>query len=118
MTLEEFHAFCMHLPGAEEDFPFDQKTMVFKVGGKMFALVNIEEFRFVNLKVDPEESLKLQEKYAGTITPGYHMNKKHWISVQMDDSLPDQLIEKLVENSYNIVFDSLPAKTKQAIQTE
>ena len=107
MTLEEFHAFCMQLPNTKETFPFDQKTLVFKVPdnknkSKMFALTNIEEFEFINLKVDPEESLKLQEKYS-SITPGYHMNKKHWISVAMDESLPDSFIEELIIGSYNLV---------------
>ncbi|RUA32512.1 MAG: MmcQ/YjbR family DNA-binding protein, partial [Bacteroidetes bacterium] len=55
----------------------------------------IEEFEFINLKVDPEESLKLQDKYAGSIKPGYHMNKKHWISATLDESLPDDFIESL-----------------------
>ena len=115
MTIEDFHAFCLSLPHTFEDFPFDQKTMVCKVGlskqeSKLFALADIEHFEFINLKVDPEESLKLQEKYAGSIVPGYHMNKKHWISVSMDESLDDVFIEKLIEDSYTLVKKSLTKK--------
>ena len=118
MTIENYHAFSLSLPHTIEDFPFDQKTMVIKVGtadtNKMFALTNINEFEFINLKVDPEESLKLQEEYDA-ITPGWHMNKKHWISVAMDESLPDEFVEKLIENSYNIVLKSLPKKIREKI---
>lgn len=118
MTLEDFHVFCKSLPGSWETFPFDQKTMVFKVGSeetqKMFALVNIEEFAFVNLKVDPKRSLALQEEHEA-ITPGYHMNKKHWISVAMDESLPDASIEELIIDSYDLVKGSLPQKVQAAL---
>ncbi len=121
MTIEDYHAFCLSLPHSIEDFPFDQKTMVIKVGNaeqaKMFALTNIEEFEFINLKVDPEESLKLQEQYDA-ITPGWHMNKKHWISVAMDESLPESLIEGLIEDSYKIVKDSLPKKMQDQLGSD
>jgi len=104
------------LPSTLEDFPFDQKTMVMKVGtkeqSKMFALTNIDEFEFINLKVDPKESLKLQDEYEGAITPGWHMNKKHWISVAMDESLDDEFIESLIIGSYELVKKSLPKKIK------
>lgn len=121
MTIEDYHAFCLSLPYSIEDFPFDQKTMVIKVGSakdskhsKMFALTNIEEFEYINLKVDPEESLELQEEYDA-ITPGYHMNKKHWVSVAMDESLPDSFVEELILSSYNLVRRSLPKKVKDEL---
>ncbi len=131
MTIEEYHSFCLSLPNTFEDFPFDQETMVFKVGasksegspahidakcaGKMFALTHITDFEYINLKVDPDESLKLQDKYTGSIKPGYHMNKKHWISVSMDESLPDELVEDLILNSYNLVKMSLPKKVRDEL---
>ncbi len=119
MTIEEYHAFCLSLPHSIEDFPFDHKTMVIKVGvgkteSKMFALTNIEEFEYVNLKVDPQRSLELQEQYD-TITPGYHMNKKHWISVAMDESLPDELVEELIVDSYRLVLKSLPKRVRERV---
>jgi len=119
MTIEGYHTFCLSLPNTFEDFPFDQKTMVIKVGSskkesKMFALTNIEEFEYINLKVDPKESLRLQEEYDA-ITPGWHMNKKHWISVAMDESLPDEMVERLIEDSYNLVKKSLSKKVKDEL---
>jgi predicted DNA-binding protein (MmcQ/YjbR family) len=120
MTIENYHRFCLSLPNVIEDFPFDQKTMVMKVGtkeqSKMFALTNIDEFEFVNLKVKPEDSLKLQEQYDGAITPGYHMNKKHWVSVAMDESLPDEFVEGLIMDSYELVKKSLPKKMQEQMQ--
>ncbi len=119
MTIEDYHAFCLNLPFTIEDFPFDQKTMVFKVGNaeqaKMFALTDINEFNFVNLKVEPEESLKLQDEHGDAITPGYHMNKKHWISVITDESLSDEFVEGLIIDSYNIVKKSLPKKVREQL---
>ncbi len=130
MTIEDYHAFCLSLPHTLEDFPFDQKTMVMKVGtaeasspahigtkcaGKIFALTDITEFDFINLKVDPDESLKLQDKYEDAITPGYHMNKKHWISVAMDESLDDEFIESLIMDSYELVKKSLPKKVRDGL---
>ena len=119
MTIEDYHAFCLSLPNSLEDFPFDQKTMVMKVGtieqSKMFALTNIEKFEFINLKIDPKESLKLQDEYEGAITPGYHMNKKHWISVAMDESLDDEFVESLIIGSYELVKKSLPKKVKDEL---
>jgi len=118
MVIEDYHAFCLSLPYTIEDFPFDQKTMVMKVGtaekSKMFALTDINEFSFINLKADPEESLKLQEEYDA-ITPGYHMNKKYWISVAMDESLEDDFIESLIMDSYELVKKSLPKKVKDEL---
>ena len=119
MTIDDFHAFCTSLPHTFADFPFDQKTLVMRVGTKehsrMFALTNVEEFAFINLKTLPEESLRLQEKYAGTITPGFHMNKKYWISVAMDEALSDEYIEKLIEESYTLVLNGLPKKVREAL---
>ncbi len=120
MTIEDYHLFCLSLPNTFEDFPFDNKTMVFKVGAnkvdsKIFALTHIDTFEYINLKIDPKKSLELQERYDA-ITPGYHMNKKHWISVSMDESLPDEFIEDLILDSYNLVIKSLPKKVKDASQ--
>lgn len=81
---------------------------------KIFALTNIDEFEFINLKVDPEESLRLQEEHDA-ITPGYHMNKKHWISVAMDESLSDEFVEELIVDSYNLVKTSLTKKIKDEL---
>jgi predicted DNA-binding protein (MmcQ/YjbR family) len=118
MTIEDYHAFCLSLADVIEEFPFGPETMVMKVGNaksnKMFALTNIQNFEFINLKVEPEESLILQEEYPA-ITPGWHMNKKHWISVAMDESLSDEFVENLIEKSYMLVRKSLPKKIQDEL---
>jgi len=121
MKIEDYHAFCLSLPNTFEDFPFGQKTIVMKVGiskkeSKIFAITDVENYEFINLKVDPEESLKLQEKYGDVITSGWHMNKKHWISVVMDDSLDEEFIERLITDSYTIVKKSLPKKVRDVLE--
>jgi len=80
----------------------------------MFALTNIDEFESVNLKCDPEISIELREKYT-SVSPGYHMNKKHWITVQTKSNIPDVLIENWIQNSYNLVVSKLPKSTRQKL---
>lgn len=111
MNIEDFRTYCLSKPGATEDFPFDQKTLVFKVGGKMFSLTSIENFISVNLKCDPEKALELRADYSG-VKPGFHMNKKHWNTVTLNEDVTDQLINELVDHSYDLVVKSLPKKTR------
>lgn len=113
MNIEDFHNFCMAKPGATEEFPFDEKTLVYKVFGKMFALTNVDEFQSINLKCDPERAIDLRAEYKGII-PGYHMSKKHWNTVSTDGSVSDKLILELIEHSYDLVFASLPKKVREA----
>lgn len=115
MTLEQFRAFCIGKPGVEEGLPFGPDTLVFKVGGKMFALTGIDSFDYINLKCDPERALELREVYEA-IRPGYHMSKKHWNSVYMDGTLNDQFILELTDHSYKLVFNSLPKKVRQELE--
>ena len=96
---------CLALPQAFESFPFGEETSVFKTSGngKVFALSALSARPLsVTLKCDPEDSIALRETYA-EITPGYHMNKKHWISVGLDGALPRELVEELVYASYTLV---------------
>ena len=109
MNIEEFRNFCLSLPGATEDFPFGSDTLVFKVNGKMFALTNIDVFESINLKCEPEEAIDLRERYAAVL-PGYHMNKKHWNTVIMDQSIPDKLVKQWVKDSYDLVVSKLRNK--------
>lgn len=113
MNLEFFRDFCLGLPHVTEDTPFDANTLCFRVGGKIFAILDMETFDYVNLKCDPERSIELREQYPG-ITPGYHMNKKLWNSVSVRGNVPDPLILELAKQSYDLIFSSLPKK----IQTE
>ncbi|WP_106567177.1 MmcQ/YjbR family DNA-binding protein [Cecembia rubra] len=114
MTITYFRDYCLSKPGVTEDTPFDEKTLCFKVGGKIFAITDIFDFESVNLKSDPEQAIELRERYEG-ILPGYHMNKKHWNTVVCDGSVPDGLILQLVDHSYDLVFSSLPRKIQQSL---
>lgn len=114
MTLAFLRDYCLSLPGVTEDTPFDPTTICFRVGGKIFAITDLEHFEYVNLKCDPERAVELRERYPG-ITPGYHMNKKLWNSVSVQGTVPDALILELTELSYRLVRDSLPLKTRQSL---
>ncbi len=107
MNIDEYRNYCLSLKGTTEDLPFDENTLVFKVKGKMFALTDIDLFKSINLKCDPEEAIELRERYEG-ITPGYHMNKRHWITVKTDGSVPSGLIYELTEKSYKLIIKKLP----------
>ena len=103
MDVERFRAHCLQKPGVTEDLPFGPDTLVFRVVGKIFALCDVHDFDGINLKCDPERAIELRERYEG-ITPGYHMNKKHWNTVATDGSVPDKLILELVDHSYALVL--------------
>ena len=112
MDIESYRNYCMAKAGVTESFPFDEQTLVFKVMGKMFALADVDEFVSMNLKCDPERAVELREKYDGSILPGYHMNKKHWNTVVTDGTVPDMLLQELIDHSYDLVVSSLPKKLK------
>ncbi|HEX4886954.1 MAG TPA: MmcQ/YjbR family DNA-binding protein [Luteibaculaceae bacterium] len=114
MNAEDIRAYCLSKPGVEEGFPFDGSTLVFKVGGKMFALFDVDQFSGVNLKCDPEWAVELRERYAG-VTPGYHMNKQHWNTVVIDGSFSSADLIKWIDHSYDLVFRSLPKKQQLLI---
>ncbi len=110
MDLPDVIARFLSKPGAEETTPFGPDVLVYKVGGKMFALTVPEEFPArINLKCDPERSVILRDEYE-SILPGYHMNKRHWNTVVLDGSLPSRLVGELIDNSYDLVAASLPKK--------
>ncbi len=100
--------------GVVECFPFDQQTLVFKVIDKVFALADVDRFSSVNLKCDPEWAIELREKFPG-ITGGYHMNKKHWNTVETNGSVSDKLIFNLVDHSYDLVAAKLSGKKKKLL---
>jgi predicted DNA-binding protein (MmcQ/YjbR family) len=114
MNFEDFREYCLRKPFVSEGFPFDQSTLVFKVGGKIFALADIDEFTSVNLKTDPEKAIDLRETYSGII-PGYHMNKKHWNTVMINTDVPDLLFKQMIDDSYELVYRSLPKKMKDEL---
>jgi predicted DNA-binding protein (MmcQ/YjbR family) len=115
MTPAELRAHCLSFTGAEEAFPFGPRTSVFKVAGKMFALSQLgaDSFR-VSLKCEPELAEALREAYPAVI-PGYHLNKRHWNTVIIDGSLPDQTIREMIEDSYDLVVGKLPPARRRAL---
>lgn len=114
MHLEEFRDYCLKKPGVTESFPFDSNTLVFKVLGKIFTITGVDPFESINLKCDPEKAVELREKYDSVI-PGYHMNKVHWNTVLMDNSIPDQLIIQWIDDSYGLIVQSLSKKLKEEL---
>ena len=116
MDIESYRSYCLSKRGVTEEFPFDSDTLVFKVMGKMFALTDVTNFSSINLKCDPEEAIQLRESCAA-VQPGYHMNKKHWNTVLMDDTLPDKLVLSWIDKSYGLVASSLTKTQKIALQT-
>lgn len=115
MNIEELREYCLKKKGAEESFPFDASTLVFKVSGKMFALTSIDEEFSVNLKCEPEKAIELREKYTG-VQPGYHMNKKHWNTIYFDGSFTDAIAKKWIDDSYNLVVKSLTRIQQQQLK--
>ncbi|MFZ0171285.1 MAG: MmcQ/YjbR family DNA-binding protein [Acidimicrobiales bacterium] len=105
---------CGAFAEAELTYPFGDDTAVFKVAGKMFALVSLGDAPAqATLKCDPEEATALRRTYDG-VTPGYHMNKRHWVTVDLGAALPGELVADLVRGSYQLVVASLPARRRPA----
>lgn len=111
MTPDALVDLCLSLPQAIETFPFGEETSVFKTSGngRIFALSSLASVPFtVSLKCDPEESRALRDEFPQHITPGYHLNKKHWITIVLDGTVPDDLVEQLVRDSHALVRPKVP----------
>ena len=115
MTLEQLHQYCISKEKVTEGFPFDKDTLVFKAKEKIFALTSIknweEQIPSLNLKCDPDKSIRLREHY-NSITPGYHMNKKHWNTIQINKEVTDTLLYELIDHSYELTCKNVPKKRK------
>ena len=107
MNIEDFRDFCLSLPGTTEDTPFGPDTLVFKVGGKLFALTSLQTFESINLKCDPEQAVELRERYD-YVRPGFHQNKKHWNTVLIGTGATDPQLCQWITHSYQLVVASLP----------
>lgn len=114
MDLESYRNYCLSLPGTTEKMPFDEETLVFYVGGKMFSLTDINRFHMIILKCDPDKALDLREAYD-FVRPGYHMNKKHWNSIILDQPVSGALIKEWTLHSYQLVYNQLPKKIRSEI---
>lgn len=115
MNIEEVYTYCMSLPHAQETFPFDNTTLVFKVGGKMFAVLFLEKPDLVVTKCDPERAIDLRERYEG-INAAWHFNKKHWNQMDITGKVPQAVIEELITHSYDLVVAKLPRKTREMLR--
>jgi predicted DNA-binding protein (MmcQ/YjbR family) len=102
MDIESLREYCISKMNATESFPFGDDTLVFKTQGKIFALVNLDGDLSINLKCEPAFAIELRERHP-SVTPGYHMNKKHWNTVQLDGSVPDKEIHTWIDHSYELV---------------
>ncbi len=113
MNIQQFYELCLSKKGVTEHFPFDEDTLVFKVGGKIFALSSLKQWEngtpSVNLKCNPEKAQELRGQYDD-IQPGYHMSKVHWNTIVINRDVPDKLVKQLIDHSYELVFKSLPKK--------
>lgn len=117
MHLEELREYCLAKKGVEESFPFGEDTFVYKVMGKMFLLTGIEyqpvEF---NVKCNPEKAIELRENFS-CVKPGYHMNKNHWNTIVCDSSVSIKQLKEWIDDSYNLVVDSLPKNLKKELDS-
>lgn len=113
MNIEEIREYCLSKKTVKESTPFDDVTLVFKVAGKMFALLPLDETELsINLKCDPEKAIALREEYPAVI-PGYHMSKKHWNTIMAGELNNPLLLYKWIDDSYNLVVDGLSGKIKK-----
>lgn len=115
MNIEELDDYCLNKKGVTVSTPFDKVTLVYKVMNKMFALTNIDNFKSINLKCDPEYALELRAEHV-EIQPGYHMSKKHWNTVTLNESFEDIKVYQLIDHSYNLVVSGLTKKMQQELQ--
>lgn len=121
MNIQQYFDYCLAKKAVTEHFPFDEDTLVFKVGGKMFALASLKEWESgnaaINLKGEPDNNLELRAEYDG-INPGFHMNKSHWNTVDVNKDVPDSVVKKLIDESYTLIFKSLTRKIQAEINGE
>jgi len=115
MNIQNIRDYCLNKKAATEDYPFDEFTLVFKVAGKMFALVSLEKIPLqINLKCEPEKAIELREEYE-SVSPGYHMNKKYWNTITLDGSIKWNEIINWIDNSYDEVVKGLKKSEREKI---
>ncbi|MBJ7881508.1 MmcQ/YjbR family DNA-binding protein [Gelidibacter salicanalis] len=120
MNIQQLHAYCMSKKGVTEDFPFDADTLVFKVLGKMYALIGLKKWeagqKAINLKCDAEYAEELRAEYP-TIQPGYHMSKKHWNTIDLTtDEISPKFLSQLIDHSYDMVVKGMPKTMRESLQ--
>jgi predicted DNA-binding protein (MmcQ/YjbR family) len=115
MDIESYRQYCLAKPGVTEHTPFGPDTLVMKISGKMFTLTDLNSFGHIALKVIPEMGVELREQYT-SVVPAYHMNKMHWINVVMDGAIPDKLVKRWIDNSYDLVVAGLTKKEREKLK--
>lgn len=118
MEITEIYDFCLNKKGVTEHFPFDEDTLVFKIGGKFFLLLSLSKWengnKSINVKCEPVKAVELREIY-NAVTPGFHMNKKHWNTINTEYDLPISHIFECISDSYNLVLNSLSKNIQKEI---
>ncbi|NJK84755.1 MAG: MmcQ/YjbR family DNA-binding protein [Bacteroidales bacterium] len=114
MNVEELRLYCLQKKGSTESFPFDDETLVIKVMGKMFILINLTGDLSINVKCEPEKAIALREEYS-FVKPGYHMDKKHWNTIEIDGRVSKSLIFSLIDDSYDLVVSKLTKTEKNKL---
>ena len=115
ITQQELSTYCLSKAHTTEELPFDDVTLVYKVAGKIFAIAATDDWGHVNLKCDPDEALERRARYE-SVQPGYHMSKKHWITVPMDGTVLRETVFAWIDDSYNLIVAGLPTATRLEIQ--
>jgi predicted DNA-binding protein (MmcQ/YjbR family) len=114
MNPEEIRNLCLSFPGTSEEFPFDENVLVYKVHGKIFLLTDVRYFKSLNLKCDPELALELREKHTA-VKPGFHMNKKHWNTIEVPGDYSRRDLTEWINHSYHQVIKGLPARLRNQV---
>ena len=118
MNIQQLYEFCLSKKAVTEHFPFDEDTLVFKVGGKMFCLTSLKEWEkgppVLNLKGDPEKNEELRAQYEA-INPGFHMNKTYWNTVDFNNDVSDKMMLELINHSYELIYKGLTKKVRDEI---
>ncbi|MEU6131269.1 MmcQ/YjbR family DNA-binding protein [Saccharopolyspora sp. NPDC047091] len=116
MTPHELKSACLAMPGAREEFPFDESNSVFKVAGKLFAISRLDADPLrVSLKCEPDLAVYLRTSHPDAVLPGYHLNKRHWNTVVVNATVPDHHVRDMIEDSYDLVVAGLPKREQQEL---
>jgi len=112
MNIEQVREYCLKKKGVTEELPFDEDSPVYKVMGKIFLIASLTPPFTINVKCDPEKAVELRERYPA-VTPGYHMNKLHWNTIEIEGTVKNSLIEEWIDHSYDLVVNGLKKSLKE-----
>ena len=114
MNIELVREYCLSKKGVTEELPFNEDSPVYKVMGKIFLIANLNPPFSINVKCDPEKAVELRERYEA-VTPGYHMNKLHWNTVEIERTIKNSLIEEWIDHSYELIVSKLKKSERDKI---